>query len=252
MRVPDEAAGAQVATLFATADDESAVATRLRDRSMVVTAFANPFALVSSLAARDYDAVVVEETPAFSHDWLASLQASVSSGTSTILLGEGGARAIARALMHGVDDYVTTIDGPDGLVERLRARVIVKRGTKDRSLLRVGVFELDTASRVLASPSHHERLTLVESRLARLLFDNDGRTVSVERLVFAASQAPRVIARRALEQRIYRLRKKFEAVSSGLPTRLQIEAVYGAGYRLLHAGGLRHANVVTIEAADRP
>lgn len=251
MRAPDEAAGASIATLFLAADEEAAVTTRLRDRSMVVINFPNAFALVNSLAARDYDAVIVEDTPELTHDWLSGLQASVTPSTSTILLGEGGARAIARALMHGVDDYVTMIDGPDGLVERLRARVIVKRGSKDRSLLRVGGYELDMQARSLASSGHQELLTTVECRLARLLFDNDGRTVSVERLVAAASEPPRVVARRALEQRIYRLRKKFEAVSVGQDTRLQIEAAYGAGYRLLLAGP-RRAGQPTVASLDSP
>lgn len=233
MRPPDEAAGASVATLFLAADEESAVTTRLRDRSMVVTNFPSAFALATSLAASDFDAVVVEDAPELTHHWLPSLQASVTAKTSTILLGEGGARAIARALMHGVDDYVTMIDGPDGLIERLRARVIVKRGNQDRTLLRVGVYELDLQSRQLLSPGRHEALSAVECQLARVLFENQGRTVGVDHLIAAASEAPRVLARRALEQRIYRLRKKLDAVSDGHAARLQIEAVYGAGYRLL-------------------
>jgi len=233
MRPPDETAGASVATLFLAAEDESAVTTRLRDRSMVVTNFPSPFALATAAASGEFDAVVLEDAPELTQHWLSSLQASVNANTSTILLGEGGARAIAHALMHGVDDYVTMIDGPDGLIERLRARVIVKRGHQSRTLLRAGVYELDLQSRQLVSPGRHEALSAVECQLARVLFENQGRTVGVDHLIAAASEAPRALARRALEQRIYRLRKKLDAASEGQAARLQIEAVYGAGYRLL-------------------
>lgn len=120
----------------------------------------------------------------------------------------------------------------EGMVQRLLARMRVKADLRRSTWLQAGGYSLDAVTRTLAAPGHHAALTSREFALARILFENAGRLVAFEKLAIDVCGQVGEVARRALEQHVYKLRKKCALLSSGQATPLHIEAVYGAGYRL--------------------
>jgi DNA-binding response OmpR family regulator len=222
----------RVATLFARADLEAGAAQPLALRGMQVESFADPSHLISAWRAGSFDAIVVEDAEGHIHHWLAALQAYIAAQAAIVVVGAGGVQSIARALLHGADDYATPGDGAEGLVHRLLARMRVKADQRRSTWLQVGVYSLDAVTRTLAAPGHHVTLTPREFTLARLLFENPGRLVALEKLSIDVCGQVGEVARRALEQHVYKLRKKCVLLGRHQSTPLQIEAVYGAGYRL--------------------
>src|SRR5262249_19255087 len=142
----------------------------------------------------------------------------------------GGSSAIAHGLLHGADDYVTSLDGPDGLGARTTAHLLVNQERRRHSSRQLGGFELDVAARRVHSPTNSVVLTPLECQMARQLFEAEGHVVTTESLMGIGGQRART--RRAVEQQMYRLRTRFAEVSAGLSAQLSIVTMYGTGYRL--------------------
>lgn len=221
----------RIATLLAQPELETSTAAAFAARGMEVSGYSDPAALVTAWRTQSFDAVVVNDDHRI-HHWLAALRANVPTQTAIIVLGGGGAPDMSRALLHGADDYATVSEGADRLVQRTLARAHVKADQKRSASLQAGPYSLDAFGRVLASPERQVTLTQREFAVARVLFESPGRLVTLERLSAEACEAVGTMVKRAIEQHIYKLRKKCSFVSSGLPAPLQIEAVYGTGYRL--------------------
>jgi DNA-binding response OmpR family regulator len=222
----------RVATLFERAELEAGAVQPFALRGMQVERFADPGQLIAAWRVQNFDGIVIEDAEGQVHHWLATLQAHIAAQTAIIVVGSGGVQSISRALLHGADDYATPGDGADGLAQRLLARARVKIDQRRSTWLQLGVYSLDAMTRTLAAPGHHVTLTPRECTLVRILFENPGRVVALEKLSIDVCGQVGEAARRALEQHVYKLRKKCALLSQGKPMPLQIDAVYGMGYRL--------------------
>jgi DNA-binding response OmpR family regulator len=221
----------KIAALFVQPELESPTVAAFAARGLEVSEYSDPAALVRAWHTRSFDAIVVDDGQRI-HHWLAALRASVPQQTAIIVRGGGGAPDMSRALLHGADDYATVGEGADRLVQRTLARAHAKADQRKHASLQAGAYSLDAVTRVLASPERHATLTQREFALARVLFESHDRLVTLDRLAAEAGESVGQMAKRAIEQHIYKLRKKCAFVSTEQEQRLQIEAIYGTGYRL--------------------
>ena len=207
----------------------------------------------AALAAGEYDLVVLDiELPGLDGlEVLKRLRARRSTVPVLIVTVRDGLEERIAGLDLGADDYLTKPFHLSELEARVRALIRRAHAGATSDLVH-GRLRLNMAARRLYCDGQPVELSGRELAVLELLLLRGGRVVTKQQILEHLYGWEDVSSSNTVEVFIYRLRKKFEAVSAGLPTRLQIEAVYGAGYRLLHAGGLRHANVVTIDAADRP
>ncbi len=186
--------------------------------------------LVAGLKAQEFGAILLEGEPDHLELGLSLLQVRAQAQTAIVIVGKGGAAAIAHALMHGADDYVFSGGDVDYAMQRIIAR-IGTRVRRRRAVLRTGDVELDALAREIESSGVRVRLTARETLLARILFENLGRVVAIDRLCVELCGASDATAVRSVNQHVYQLRRKLDR----LPVDgegLRIEALYGAGYRL--------------------
>lgn len=202
-------------------------------RSIRVDQFSEPNALLLAWQERAFDAILVQDQRASSRHWLKALQAQVASRAPIIAVGVGDAYSIAQALMSGADDYATEAEGPFGLVQRVLARVRAKPAVEQLRPLRVGAYALHMTQRVVASPGQQVRLTVRESDLAQVLFEHHGRLATADMLSAVLHGHANAASKRSIEQHVYKLRKKFELVSTQQATLLRIDSIYASGYRLV-------------------
>lgn len=179
----------------------------------------------------EFDAILLEDQPDHLAHCLSLLQRQAQARTAIIVVGKGSAAAITHALVHGADDYVFD----DGNVERATQRIVGRIGVRvlrnRQPVVRVGSFELDAVAREIGAGGERVRLTMRETVLARLLFENAGRIVALDRLCFALCGASDAAAVRSLNQHVYQLRRKLRQLPAE-GQRLRVDAVYGSGYRL--------------------
>jgi DNA-binding response OmpR family regulator len=222
----------KIATLFAKSALESSAAEALAGLGAEVVRHHDVLSLVDSLRRTDFDAAVIEDVePALSNS-LAMLQRHDSDHTPIIVTGAGGADAIFRALQKGADDYAILSEGSKALAHRVGAHVLLRTQRKYASVLKVGSCSLNAETKQLTSWGGATVLTGREFALAWALFENAGRIVTLIALSMQIWGKTSDISKRTIEQHIYKLRRKLAGGEAGGKGQLQIETIYGVGYRL--------------------
>jgi DNA-binding response OmpR family regulator len=221
---------------FATLIHEQHLRSRVSDALMSmgieVLNFAAVDALIASLHAQAFAAILVEDDEDRIGRWLGTLQNHADEPIALIAIGTGGAAGMSRALLHGADDYVVIGEGAEQLVHRSIARISAKIQRSRRRKWRLGPYTLDSSRSSLMSPVGEVRLSPRELMLARMLAENHGRVVALEQLCEELCARTDDAARRAVKQHAHMLRKKCELAAGPTAQRLRVEAVYGKGYRL--------------------
>ncbi|WP_280155828.1 winged helix-turn-helix domain-containing protein [Piscinibacter sp. XHJ-5] len=205
----------------------------MTDQGIEVVSFATFDLLVAAQAVQAFAAIMVDDTAPRLDERLARLQPKFAAQTALIVVGEGGAASISRALLLGADDYAITCErATEHLVQRAIARVSVKLRGSQKRMLSVGSYRLLLAEGVLYSTGGQVRLTPRELTLARLLFERCNQVVTSETLCDAICGRVDASAERAVQQHAYELRRKLQQVVPRDGQALRIVAMYGAGYRL--------------------
>jgi len=221
---------------FATLIHERELRSRVSDALMFtgieVLNFAAVDALIANLRTQAFAAVLVEDDEDRIGHWLGALRTHTDEPIALIAIGTGGAAGMSRALLHGADDYVVIGDGAEQLVHRSIARISAKIQRPRRRTWRLGPYTLDSSRSSLMSPAAEVHLSPRELMLARVLIENHGRVVALERLCEDLCARTDDAAKRAVKQHAHVLRKKCDIAAGSTVQRLRVEAVYGKGYRL--------------------
>ena len=221
---------------FATLIHEQELRCRVSDALMSmgieVLNFAGVDALIADLQTQAFAAILVEDNEDRIGHWLGALQTHADEPIALMVIGTGGTAGISRALLHGADDYVVIGDGAEQLVHRSIARISAKIQRQDRRTWRLGPYTLDRSRSSLRSAVAEVHLSPRELMLARVLIENHGRVVALERLCEDLCARTDAAARRAVKQHAHVLRKKCELAAGSTVQRMRVEAVYGKGYRL--------------------
>lgn len=223
----------RIAMLMSSRDEQARIASALEVQGIEVESFATPAALIAAQGEQVFSAVLLEDaTPRFGES-ISSLQPHLATQTALIVVGEGGAANMSRALALGADDYAIHCEvAPDHLVQRAIARVSFKlRGTQ-RSLLKLGPYTLDPLQGIVSAPGGHSQLTSRELTLARALFEQHNQVVGNEQLCLALCERNDASAQRAVKQHVYELRRKLQRLAQQGQEALRIQTIYGRGYRL--------------------
>ena len=210
------------------------IAGALVAQGIEVAPFSAASAFIAAHAEQAFAAILIEDSMARIDECLLEVEPHLEAQTALIVVGEGGAHNISRALLHGADDYAIRCElSPHHVVQRTIARINAKLRASRKSTLKVGACTLDMATGVLHSKDRVERLTSRELTLARLLFEQCNQLVTTEYLRQELVGRIDGSAERAVQQHAYELRRKLQRVvpSGGEP--LRIETVYGKGYRLV-------------------
>jgi len=224
----------RIATLMWDPDTSAHITRALTAQGIEVEPFSAPDAFISAHAEQAFAAILIEDSIARIDECLLEVEPHLEAQTALIVVGEGGAHNISRALLHGADDYAIRCElSSHHLVQRTIARIGAKLRASQRSTLKVGAYTLDLATAALQSKGRLVRLTSRELTLARLLFEQCNELATTEHLCQALIGRTDGSAERAVKQHAYELRRKLQRVvpSGGEP--LRIETVYGKGYRLV-------------------
>ncbi|HEY0819243.1 MAG TPA: winged helix-turn-helix domain-containing protein, partial [Rhizobacter sp.] len=178
-----------------------------------------------------FGAVLLEGEPEHLELSLGWLQMQAHAQTAIVIVGAGGAAAIADALTRGADDYVFSDGDVAYATQRIIARIGARTERRRRTVLRSGNVELNALSGEIGSAGARVRLTTRETRLARLLFESPGRVVALDRLCLELCGTNDATAVRSVNQHVYQLRRKLDRLPAE-GERVRIEALYGTGYRL--------------------
>jgi DNA-binding response OmpR family regulator len=220
------------ATLIHERELRSRVSDALASMGIEVLNFAAVGALIANLDRQAFAAILIEDDEGRIGHWLGALQSHTDEPIALIAIGTGGSAGMSRALLHGADDYVVIGDGAEQLVHRSIARISAKIQRQRRRTWRLGPYTLDSSRSSLMSPVAEVHLSPRELMLARVLIENHGRVVALERLCEELCARTDDAARRAVKQHAHVLRKKCELAAGSTALRLRVEAVYGKGYRL--------------------
>lgn len=137
---------------------------------------------------------------------------------------------LVMGLECGADDFVRKPVSPKALVARVRA--LARRAIpSDPDTLVLGSLRLDVESHTLTVGTEAQiQLTPLQLKALQLMFANNGRTVTAERLTAHLWGKSTQRERHSLKQLIHRLRQRLEQ-EAGLPDLLQTTP--GAGYRVV-------------------
>ena len=184
-----------------------------------------------ALQQTEFQALLLEDDTERLAGWLSDLQDGEFTQIPRIVVGPADPIRMASALGNGAHDYPVAHSDTNSLICRLRARVHVHRKLMHASSLKIGPYELRAATRTLTTEGSQVSLTSREFTLAWRLFESVGRVVSLRELCAEICGRSSELGKRALEQHVYKLRRKIELHALG-SDRLQIHTVYGVGYRL--------------------
>ena len=135
-------------------------------------------------------------------------------------------------LSQGADDYITKPFSIRLLIERIRAILRraepVKNADSERMLLVRGPLVLDEDRHLCTWQGEALSLTVTEFLLLKALAQHPGHVKSRNQLMDAAYGDQIYVEDRTIDSHVKRIRKKFKAID---PAFLQIETLYGVGYR---------------------
>ena len=136
---------------------------------------------------------------------------------------------VVSALHQGADDYLVTPARRLQMVARIEA--IARRGTLNHSArtIEVGPIRVDYQTRSVLYGERPVNITGKEFDLLVLFLRNPGRVLSRSHLLESVWGAKARVTSRALDTRIYRLRKKLCLTPEYA---LHLTPAYGHGYRL--------------------
>lgn len=140
-----------------------------------------------------------------------------------------------QALRIGADDYVVKPFNPVEVVARAKAVLRRTAGEREKSVLRVGVIEIDQVAhdvRVIGPDNEGSRLslTLTEFRILGHMARSPTRAFSRSELVDACLPGADALDR-TVDSHVSKLRRKLEDAGA---TQM-LEGVRGVGYRLVSA-----------------
>lgn len=189
--------------------------------------------VLASVRSGCVHAALIEDNEVRLGHWLAVLKSHGLARFPSIIVGAGRPGDITRALRCGAADYACVNDGAESILARLRARVEASEQPEDHaSVLQVGAYVLDRARQRITHNGREIVLTAREFALAWLLFEYQGRVVTLDTVAARVWGRAADISRRSIQQYIYRLRCKLgETPHAGGPV-MCVQAVYGIGYRL--------------------
>jgi DNA-binding response OmpR family regulator len=195
------------------------------------TSYRSGTALARCQDHQNHDVILLANTADLA-DTVLSCRAAASKGAGPVVIllsGEDCGLNVDRALASGVDDYISLAGGLSQLATRIRVCTARRQRKPDRHVLAVHNVVLDRRDCSARVDGVATDLTGREFLLAWVLFSNAGAIVSVRTLAEVVWGTTAEIAKRTIEQHIYRLRGKLRLKSPG---RLSLAAVYGRGYRL--------------------
>lgn len=192
----------------------------------------NAVSLVNALQSGKADIAVVEDEGDHFESCTAMLRFRGTSPVPLVAVGSGASDAMACALRNGACDYMVVDEAAHTSIARLLARVAVHRETKTPSSLRLGLCELDSASRALSWPEGEAVLAWREFNIAWLLFQHVGEVVHLRTFSTQVWGRDVSVAKRTIEQHVSRLRQKLLIACLATKERLLLQAVHNVGYRL--------------------
>ena len=150
---------------------------------------------------------------------------------AVVLTANEDEETVVEALRAGADDYVTKKVRPMELNARIEA---VARRVKPVSLtvVRLGVYEADTAQQRLSVDQQSIALTQKEFDLATYLLQNPDKLLSRDHLLNAIWGLNTDVDTRTVDTHISRLRKKLTLDGTH---GWRLAPIYGYGYRLERA-----------------
>lgn len=155
-------------------------------------------------------------------------------GTPVIMLtAQSEVASKVKALSLGADDYLTKPFDVSELVARVEAQVRRARAQRELptdQILRVGVAEVDLATRQLRARGEVVTLTEKEAGVLRMLAQADGQVVSRVELLDEVWGLDEYPTERTVDNHILHLRKLIEP-QPGSPR--HVRTVRGQGYRLV-------------------
>jgi DNA-binding response OmpR family regulator len=174
------------------------------------------------------------------------LPATDSERPMIVLLSDQDCGAeVDRALASGIDDYVSIASGLSQLETRIRAWARRRAKVVAGDVITAGDIALDRRDGSARLHGLSVDLTQREFLLAWFLFRSLGRVVTVQRLAEAVWGSSSEVAKRTIEQHVYRLRCKLSLAETGS---LILTTVYGRGYRLDECSWCSHATAPPVRA----
>jgi DNA-binding response OmpR family regulator len=205
-------------------------------QGMKVVMHSNPNSVLERADPYSTDALIIEDDGVNLTNWLSMLSTQLNELTPLLVFGPGDSRSISRALSAGATDYATLSEGALGLCSRLSARIDLLNSLRMRATINVGDYVIDRLNRVLRHGKQQVNLTDRELGILVLLATYPGQVVDTKHICANVCRRTIELGKRAVEQNIYRLRKKVSSISpleyqkSG--SLMTISAVYSFGYRL--------------------
>lgn len=223
---------ARVATVFAHAQQEAAMAQALEQAGLSVLRCADALALSSAIRQHGVDMALVEDDGPQLAACLTMLRMQGFGKLPVVAVGRGSAGQFIDALRRGACDYAVDGEAMESTVNRVCARLALSRQPESYECLEVGGCVLDEPSRTLRGASGELPLTAREFGLAWVLFQHAGRVVGNDVLAQQVWGRDASVAKRTIEQHVWRLRRKLLEVTRGSVASLGVQAVHNVGYRL--------------------
>lgn len=193
--------------------------------------FDSEMSLLRMLKRSSFDAIILDQANFSGEDnvfsWL-----KLRSGDRTpvlVLSPVHNAEVAAKALDAGADDFLARPFEPIELVARMNAVLRRAMPAAPRRTIELHGFMLDREASRFSFGGKDVALTPREFRIAWLLFSSPGIYISRETLGSVIWSSGDEITGRTIEQHVYTLRKKLQALPRQLAT---IRTAYSHGYRL--------------------
>lgn len=205
-------------------------------QGMKVVMHDNPSSVLERVEPCKTDALIIEDDGVNLTHWVSMLSAQFNQIIPLLVFGPGDSMSISRALSAGATDYATLSEGASGLCSRLSARFDFLMKHRSRAVLSVGDYVVDRRNRTLRHGKRQVCLTDRELGILVLLATHPGEVVDTKYICSNVCRRTVELGKHAVEQNIYRLRKKIASVSSLEHAKagplMTVSAVYSYGYRL--------------------